>query len=249
MNNYYYITPEEYEIALKNGFSGSEEEWLISLHGKDGDSPSIGEHGNWYIGNKDTGVNVNNVDLNAISLDNINSPEYVNLLSSINGKELSSEEKENLMYLLMTNNHLDISSFEELKNIDSVRENYINMLIERNTLGSLKTAYFEKTFGIDLATAINLVNLYGKSLESSTIDSLDEKSRSEFILLENMKKIIGLNNLDVLKYYVENINPEFVVKPDLMVTYEARLKYLFTQEFNKSFTKPLQEDKVISNIK
>lgn len=182
------------------------------------------------------------------SLDNINSSEYANLLSSIDGKELSSEEKENLMYLLMTNNHLDISSFEELKNIDSVRENYINMLIERNTLGSLKTAYFEKIFGIDLATAINLVNLYGKSLESSTIDSLDEKSRSEFILLENMKKIIGLNNLDVLKYYVENINPEFVVKPDLMVTYEARLKYLFTKEFNKSFTKPLQEDKVISNI-
>ncbi len=182
------------------------------------------------------------------SLDNINSSEYANLLSSINDKELSSEEKENLMYLLMTNNHLDISSFEELKNIDSVRGKYINMLIERNTLGSLKTAYFEKTFGIDLSTAINLVNLYGKSLESSTMDSLDEKSKSEFILLENMKKIIGLNNLDVLKYYVENINPEFVVKPDLMVTYEARLKYLFTQEFNKSFTKPLQEDKVISNI-
>lgn len=182
------------------------------------------------------------------SLDNINSSEYTNLLSSINDKELSLEEKENLMYLLMTNNHLDISSFEELKDIDSVRENYINMLIKRNTLGSLKTAYFEKTFGIDLATAINLVNLYGKSLESSTIDSLDKKSRSEFILLENMKKIISLNNLDVLKYYVENINPEFVVKPDLMVTYEAKLKYLFTQEFNKSFTKPLQEDKVISNI-
>lgn len=182
------------------------------------------------------------------SLDNINSSEYANLLSSINGKELSSEEKENLMYLLMTNNHLDISSFEELKNIDSVRENYINMLIERNTLGSLKTAYFEKTFSIDLATAINLVNLYGKSLESYTIDSLDKKSRSEFILLENMKKIISLNNVDVLKYYVENVNPEFVVKPDLMVTYEAKLKYLFTQEFNKSFTKPLQEDKVISNV-
>lgn len=182
------------------------------------------------------------------ALDNVNSPEYANLLSSIDGKELSQEEKENLIYLLMTNNHLDISSLEELKNIDSVREKYINMLIERNTLGSLKTAYFEKTFGIDLATAINLVNLYGKSLESSTIDSLDEKSRSEFVLLENMKKIINLNNLEVLKYFVENINPEFIVKPDLMVTYEARLKYLFTQEFNKSFTKPLQEDKVISNV-
>ena len=129
------------------------------------------------------------------------------------------------MYLLMTDNHLDISTLEELRNIDSVRENYIEMLIERNTLGSLKTAYFEKTFGIDLATAISLVNIYGKSLESNSIDSLDEKSKSEFILLENMKKIINLNNIEVLRYYVENINPEFVVKPDLMVTYEARLKY------------------------
>lgn len=182
------------------------------------------------------------------ALDNVNSSEFANLLASINDKELSIEEKDNLMYLLMTNNHLDISTLEELRNIDSVRENYIEMLIERNTLGSLKTAYFEKTFGIDLATAINLVNIYGKSLESNSIDALDEKSKSEFVLLENMKNIINLNNIEVLRYYVENINPEFVVKPDLMVTYEARLKYLFTQEFNKSFAKPLEEDKVISDI-
>lgn len=182
------------------------------------------------------------------ALDNVNSSEFENLLASINDKELSIEEKDNLMYLLMTNNHLDISTLEELRNIDSVRENYIEMLIERNTLGSLKTAYFEKTFGINLATAINLVHIYGKSLESNSMDALDEKSKSEFVLLENMKKIINLNNIEVLRYYVENINPEFVVKPDLMVTYEARLKYLFTQEFNKSFTKPLEEDKVISDI-
>lgn len=181
------------------------------------------------------------------ALNNIDSCEYSNLLASIDTKELSLKEKEDLMHLLMTNNHLDISSYEELKRIDSIRENYIKMLIERNTLGSLKTAYFEKTFGIDLATAMNLVNLYGKSLESNTINSLDEKSRAEFVLLENMKKIINLNNIEVLKYYVENINPKFVVSPDLMVTYEARLKYLFTQEFNRSFMKPLAEDKVVSN--
>lgn len=182
------------------------------------------------------------------ALENVNSSEFANLLASINDKELSTEDKENLMYLLMTDNHLDISTHEELRNIDSVREKYIEMLIERNTLGSLKTAYFEKTFGIDLATAIRLVNVYGKSLEGNSLESLDEKSRSEFVLLENMKKIISLNNIEVLRYYVENINPEFVAKPDLMVTYEARLKYMFTQEFNKSFTKPQEEDKVISDI-
>jgi len=41
----------------------------------------------------------NNLEWTSIlekSLDNLNSSEYANLLSSINGKELSSEEKENL---------------------------------------------------------------------------------------------------------------------------------------------------------
>ncbi|MEE3342577.1 MAG: HD domain-containing protein [Bacilli bacterium] len=181
-------------------------------------------------------------------IDNINNPEFINLLESVKDKELSSKDKEELIYLLMTDNHLDISTEEELKNIDSVKENYIKILIERNTIGSLKEAYFEKTFGIDLTTAIYLVNTYGKSLESDTIKSLDENSRKEFIILENMKDIINLNSIEVLKYYIDNINPEFKVKPDLMVTYEARLKYLFTKEFNKSFAKPQAEDKVISNI-
>ena len=62
-----------YEIALKNGFSGSEEEWLMSLNGKDGDSPSIGENGNWYIGDKDTGINASSANFNTISPNNIDS--------------------------------------------------------------------------------------------------------------------------------------------------------------------------------
>ena len=179
---------------------------------------------------------------------NIDSVEYSNLLMSIKSIELSDKEKEELMYLLMTDNHLDISTLDELKNIEKIRENYINTLIERNTLGSLKAAYFEKVYGIDLSTAINLVTLYGKSLEGNAINFLEEKSKEEFVLLENMKKIINLNNIEVLRYYVENINPTFVVKPDLMVTYEARLKYLFTNEFNKSLTKPVEEDKFISSF-
>lgn len=42
-----------YEIAVQNGFIGSETEWLESLVGK---SPYIGTNGNWYIGDIDTGV-------------------------------------------------------------------------------------------------------------------------------------------------------------------------------------------------
>lgn len=42
-----------YEIALDNGFQGTEQEWLLSLQGE---SPYIGENGNWFVGTLDTGV-------------------------------------------------------------------------------------------------------------------------------------------------------------------------------------------------
>lgn len=42
-----------YEIALEHGFKGTEEEWLLSLQGT---TPHIGENGNWFIGEIDTGI-------------------------------------------------------------------------------------------------------------------------------------------------------------------------------------------------
>ena len=47
-----------YEIAVQNGFEGSETEWLASLAGKDAPSsvPTIGGNGNWWINGEDTGI-------------------------------------------------------------------------------------------------------------------------------------------------------------------------------------------------
>ena len=42
-----------YDIAIKNGFKGSEQDWLKSLEGT---VPHIGENGNWFLGDQDTGV-------------------------------------------------------------------------------------------------------------------------------------------------------------------------------------------------
>lgn len=56
-----------YEVAVENGFSGTETEWLASLKGepgaagasgKDGENgktPYVGDNGNWFVGNDDTG--------------------------------------------------------------------------------------------------------------------------------------------------------------------------------------------------
>jgi hypothetical protein len=42
-----------YEIAVDQGFQGSESEWLKGLEGK---SPYIGENGNWFLEGQDLGV-------------------------------------------------------------------------------------------------------------------------------------------------------------------------------------------------
>lgn len=60
-----------YEIAMEEGFSGTISQWLTSLKGQpggkgdpgekgkdgqDGTTPHIGSNGNWYLGERDTGV-------------------------------------------------------------------------------------------------------------------------------------------------------------------------------------------------
>ena len=50
-----------YEIAVKNGFSGSEAQWIASLSGVPGETPQIGANGNWFIGAVDTGVKAGGV--------------------------------------------------------------------------------------------------------------------------------------------------------------------------------------------
>ena len=56
------IGESAYEIALKNGFKGTEKEWLQSLF------PQIGENGNWVIGGIDTGVSADGSDIEMIAL-------------------------------------------------------------------------------------------------------------------------------------------------------------------------------------
>ncbi len=45
-----------YELAVEHGYSGSEAEWITNLAGVPGETPYIGNNGNWFIGAVDTGV-------------------------------------------------------------------------------------------------------------------------------------------------------------------------------------------------
>lgn len=69
-----------YEIAVDNGFEGNESEWINSLQGE---SPHIGENGNWFIGSSDTGV---------LATPKLNEEELQNYYSKSNLIALSKEE-------------------------------------------------------------------------------------------------------------------------------------------------------------
>ena len=50
-----------YEVAIDNGFSGTEQEWISSLVGIPGETPYIGDNGNWFIGAVDTKVSARGI--------------------------------------------------------------------------------------------------------------------------------------------------------------------------------------------
>lgn len=69
-----------YEIAVEQGFQGTEQEWLKSLEGQ---SPHIGENGNWFIGEVDTGYSAMIPDLekyyNEMNLTALTKDEILNI--------------------------------------------------------------------------------------------------------------------------------------------------------------------------
>lgn len=57
-----------YDIAVENGFNGTIEEWLESLHGN---SSHIGENRNWFIEDKNTGIPEKNTDISRVTEEDI----------------------------------------------------------------------------------------------------------------------------------------------------------------------------------
>jgi hypothetical protein len=89
-----------YEIAVNNGFVGDEKTWLKSLQ------PYIGENGNWYVGEEDTGVTATP----SISYDTLTDTP------TINGAELKGDlDISDIGITSMTNSDVD-TLFEKEEN-------------------------------------------------------------------------------------------------------------------------------------
>lgn len=107
-----------YEVAVSNGFKGTEAEWLNSLVG---DSPFIGSNGNWWIGSTDTGVTAS-PDLSDYATKQFVSDELKNI-SQATIKDIVDETM---------NQYAKLSDVEELINSVALRQD--NVLTEQEIL-------------------------------------------------------------------------------------------------------------------
>lgn len=87
-----------YEIAVDNGYEGTEKEWLESLVGVSGLTPYIGINGNWWLGEEDTGTPAagdyevidNKPSINGVELSGDLTLKDLNIFSEIN--EITEED-------------------------------------------------------------------------------------------------------------------------------------------------------------
>ena len=100
-----------YEIAVKNGFEGSESQWLASLKGADGAdgrSPYINESGQWVIYNDATGAYENTEVSAADSLKAVNVPTQ-------SGLNVQSEL--DLLYSILPGTVISAADYFQTENI------------------------------------------------------------------------------------------------------------------------------------
>lgn len=78
-----------YDLAVENGFKGSVQDWLNSLQGI---TPHIGQNGNWFIGEQDTGISASGKS----SFESI-SDEDINNYFNQKEENISFQNNENLL--------------------------------------------------------------------------------------------------------------------------------------------------------
>ena len=124
-----------YEIAVEHGFEGSEIEWLKSL---EGESPYIGENGNWFIGDTDLGVLASYEDIINVLTQNVNAnKEAIAILNGHVTTENSVDYKiAQAVAAIMENPDETINSINEL--VTWINDHADNALVLSNQVTANK---------------------------------------------------------------------------------------------------------------
>ena len=171
-----------YDIYVKNGGTLSEKEWLESLKGL---TPTIGDNGNWYLGDKDTGLPSRGLKGDPGSI------------KFIVATELPTENiDETAIYIIPYSDPKDANKYEEFIYVDNKWESLGVPQIEvdltnyytKEEIGALTNLSTE-----DKSSIVNAINEVASSggiteLTDETID-LRTLDKGVYIVLSSVKKI------------------------------------------------------------
>lgn len=155
-----------------------------------------------------------------------------------NGKELSTEELDNLLYLYISNIKWDdITTLEKLSDFQNIFQceidDYMKQVLEKDPkdLKDIKSALLLKTYGIDVDTATDICKKYNIKGIPITQENVDL-----FEMYKAMLDIIDEDNPDVLIDTYNQFSRENDVKPNFMrtITFENSMRKIFSQTLMNS---------------
>ncbi len=157
-----------------------------------------------------------------------------------NGKELSTEEIDNLLYLYTSNLKWDINNLEELSDFPNIFQSSVDAFMEKaqseepKDLDNIKLALFLKTYGINVKTATNICKKYNIKGIPITQENVDL-----FEMYKAMLDIIGEDNPDVLIDTYNQFSSQMSPHPNFMrtITFENSMRKVFAQTLNSSVYK------------
>jgi len=178
-------------------------------------------------------------------LNGIGSGQFEDLINSIDeNKGTNINYTELTKCLTQRQNYFNIKNIEELNNIDNIRIEVCDAIINKDNEviekypnlphGDLtKFAILEKLYGQDIVNASKIVELYGEDIDNIPVKE-DNKDTIQYV--KNLKTILNENNKDKLKQFYnvdldiekDDVNPVFM---------ENRIKEAYCKEYNQTLLK------------
>lgn len=169
-----------------------------------------------------------------------------------NGKELSTEEIDNLLYLYTSNLKWDINNLEELSDFPNIFQSSVDAFMEKaqfeepKDLDNIKLALLLKTYGINVKTATNICKKYNIKGIPITQENVDL-----FEMYKAMLDIIGEDNPDVLIDTYNQFSSQMSPHPNFMrtITFENSMRKVFAQTLNSSVYKCIDSYTINDGVK
>lgn len=162
-------------------------------------------------------------------LNNFNNGKFENFLNSVNIEILSDEDYLNISYLLTAKeNILNIQNLDELRNINSIIEQKIDIAKKNNNLEDYKNYMLLKKTNLSLPETKLICQKYCYDLDHFNIDD------PMINILKALKSIVLANSIDDVEQLINNININKNSYPD----FQTICQNLYESEFNSVLFDP-----------